>query len=81
MASRLLRVPLYAALIKELKFTPLCHSYRMNVLTRQQVPLSPNVEVFATGAIFVPRFFYLVPSSTVQRHLTPFLLDNRHAEN
>jgi len=53
----------------------------MNVLTRQQVPLSPNVEVFATGAIFVPRFFYLVPSSTVQRHLTPFLLDNRHAEN
>jgi hypothetical protein len=26
----------------------------MNVLTHQQVPLSPNVEVFAMGAIFCP---------------------------
>ena len=62
----------------EKELTLLCHSHRLNVLTRWQVSSkSPNVEVFAMRCYFVPffpRFFILSrppPSmlpSTITRH-------------
>ena len=66
----------------EKELTLLCHSHRLNVLTRWQVSSkSPNVEVFAMRCYFVPffpRFFILsrpppstLPSTITLHHYPP----------